>query len=709
MRSQGSAALVYVCVHAASCLDIQQCHGLGPAFYAQAESDFAPFHRVSIPLANKAKSDCQHGSACFVVQIVQGRLYVSNEQAGFQSRNRLTMAFLQRVAMKFGPLPDAEFVVDTSDGHADIETPTFVIAKFATAPGGILYPDFSSFAWPESECPTEALGSHCWHQAVSNILSSAPSWEEKDTAIFWRGAATSAYRKQVLPQLAAVPDSNVSFMQWELSPEGRQHVRGGTCIPLQEWCRYQFLANLPGNTMTLSLKYRLLCGSVILSSPLWFQEWFYNLLIPGVHYVEVDPMWKSAAELLVELRRGATEPKAADIAAAAKELAKTVLTEDNFDCYWRYLVQLAHEHLPRPVLTAASIPLELAMLKLASKNVQTPQAMPQLDVAVVIPACASDMPMMEHARATWLRQDLTTTWAAKHFFALASEDPDLRLHEPMAEDILVVNCPHGYTNLLLKMSLAYRMLLRRFDVSYFVRADVDSVLPLGWLFCLLAAASSGNAVVKLDPDEACLGTPLWAEAASGQLPCQSACALDRQCEFFVVDKRAGNCITFSRCSADQRFQLAQESYIDAFGVAVHNGELYQYSLRDVVQGMGARRGACSAPKVAVAPFILGTVLYGNKVLRNDTYNPQWNNIGYTHDLGLTVYPPYPEASGYVMSADVAAFIASIGDGSLKRLAWKAWAIEDAAMGTALAGLDIAWYQLPTEIRDLMRVIQKRPR
>eukprot|EP00971_Amphidinium_carterae_P233277 4630236-Amphidinium_carterae.1 len=47
--------------------------------------------------------------------------------------------------------------------------------------------------------------------------------------------------------------------------------------------------------------------------------------------------------------------------------------QDNFDCYWRYLVQLAHEHLPRPVLTAASIPLELAMLKLASKNVQTPQ------------------------------------------------------------------------------------------------------------------------------------------------------------------------------------------------------------------------------------------------------------------------------------------------------------------------------------------------
>jgi hypothetical protein len=40
------------------------------------------------------------------------------------------MQMLQRVAAKFGPLPDAEFVVDTSDGYSHVEGPIFVIAKF---------------------------------------------------------------------------------------------------------------------------------------------------------------------------------------------------------------------------------------------------------------------------------------------------------------------------------------------------------------------------------------------------------------------------------------------------------------------------------------------------------------------------------------------------------------------------------------------------
>ena len=40
----------------------------------------------------------------------------------------------------------------------------------------------------------------------------------------------------------------------------------------------RFLANLPGNTMALALKYRLLCGSVVLSSPFLYHEWYYSQL-----------------------------------------------------------------------------------------------------------------------------------------------------------------------------------------------------------------------------------------------------------------------------------------------------------------------------------------------------------------------------------------------------------------------------------------------
>ena len=106
-------------------------------------------------------------------------------------------------------------------------------------------------------------------------------------------------------------------------------------------------------------------------------------------------------------------------------------------------------------------------------------------------------------------------------------------------------------------------------------------------------------------------------------------------------------------------------------------------------------------------FILGTILHGNKVLVNDTYNPQWNNLQYTQDLGLTVYPPYPEASGYAMSSDLAAFLANVGIGVLEDLEWKAWSIEDSALGTILAGLSFDMIQMPLEVRDHVRVIGKK--
>lgn len=92
-------------------------------------------------------------------------------------------------------------------------------------------------------------------------------------------------------------------------------------------------------------------------------------------------------------------------------------------------------------------------------------------------------------------------------------------------------------------------------------------------------------------------------------------------------------------------------------------------------------------------------------MTNDTHNPQWNNLLYRHDLGLGVYPPYPEASGYAMSSDIAAFLASVGTGALSDLSWNAWAIEDSAMGTILAGLKFDMLQLSAEIREHIRVIR----
>ena len=160
--------------------------------------------------------------------------------------------------------------------------------------------------------------------------------------------------------------------------------------------------------------------------------------------------------------------------------------------------------------------------------------------------------------------------------------------------------------------------------------------------------------------------------------------MDRQCHYFQVDS-AGDCATFNTCTP-----------MKSLGSAA----VFKYALRT----SGDLEELTESHD---HPFILGTILHGNKVLINDSYNPQWNNLEYSQDLGLSVYPPYPEASGYAMSADIAAFLASVGQASLAQLQWKAWAIEDSALGTILAGLSLDLLQMPTEVREHVRVIGKK--
>lgn len=55
-----------------------------------------------------------------------------------------------------------------------------------------------------------------------------------------------------------------------------------------------------------------------------------------------------------------------------------------------------------------------------------------------------------------------------------------------------------------------------------------------------------------------------------------------------------------------------------------------------------------------------------------------------------------EASGYAMSADIAAFLAAVGTEPLERLEWNGWAIEDSALGTILAGEASLFHPLDEE-------------
>jgi len=131
--------------------------------------------------------------------------------------------------------------------------------------------------------------------------------------------------------------------------------------------------------------------------------------------------------------------------------------------------------------------------------------------------------------------------------------------------------------------------------------------------------------------------------------------MDRPCHFFQVNS-FGDCATF-----------AEDCISSSESGPSAKLEVFQYGLRGQV---GVSSDVAPDGKAKRRAFILGTILHGNEVLVNDTYNPQWNNLQYTQELGLTIYPPYPEASGYAMSADLAAFLSNVGMGVLENLQWR---------------------------------------
>eukprot|EP00926_Amoebophrya_sp_RCC4398_P020071 GSA120T00021510001.1 len=157
-------------------------------------------------------------------------------------------------------------------------------------------------------------------------------------------ALTQVFADPMLPDSKAkrhgkrVPQYQVK----EKKNSGNQSVPSGQCVKVADWCRYQFLANIPGVSMPLSLKYRLFCNSVILTAAPVLHQWFYPLLLPDVHYVYVDPLFHSLDAAMH------SSPKAvyAAIADEARFLAKTRLTTAAVDCYWRKLLTLALKHFP---------------------------------------------------------------------------------------------------------------------------------------------------------------------------------------------------------------------------------------------------------------------------------------------------------------------------------------------------------------------------
>ena len=107
--------------------------------------------------------------ACVTLRIVAGMPYVLDLFPGFQSRHVATLHMVYRSLQRCGPPPDAELVIDVTDGELQhVDLPVLVITHRAWQPFGVLYPDFTFFSWPESACPPRET-SHAYSHLVAQF------------------------------------------------------------------------------------------------------------------------------------------------------------------------------------------------------------------------------------------------------------------------------------------------------------------------------------------------------------------------------------------------------------------------------------------------------------------------------------------------------------------------------------------------------------
>jgi len=327
--------------------------------FSQAELDFARY-KDGLSAEQKAaywgfcNTVLRH--SCMTIIILRGRIFVRHFYPGYQSRHRSTLYAIYRVAQRFGPLPDAQFVIEVTDGYLGVahDLPIFMITRPVQGNQvGVLYPDFTFFSWPEAACPPERSHGYGYlftqyeQEAKKAELHPEDWWSSKEDLLFWRGGHVhNQNREAAVKVFRDKPGTDMAFMEWKnTSITGINGAPG--CVGLLKHCRYRYLAFLDGNTYSSRLKYNLLCGSCVFASRQTYMEWWTRHFKAGEDYVEVSPDWSDAPKKHADVRWSSDGGK--KIAESGRQKALKMLSEDAVDCYWLRLIEKAAAILPPPM------------------------------------------------------------------------------------------------------------------------------------------------------------------------------------------------------------------------------------------------------------------------------------------------------------------------------------------------------------------------
>lgn len=195
-------------------------------------------------------------------------------------------------------------------------------------------PDFGYWAWPEVQIGPYAET----RRRIAEIEDEVGGFTEKKKQLLWRGSLepNPSIRAKLVKTAVGKPWASIRVLDWDDELDLRYNR-----LPIEDHCRYMFLAHTEGRSFSGRGKYLFNCRSVVISHRMEWREAHHGALVssgPEANYVLVERDYgdlERKMELLVD------NPETAERIAdnAARVLRDRYLSPAAESCYWRELVR----------------------------------------------------------------------------------------------------------------------------------------------------------------------------------------------------------------------------------------------------------------------------------------------------------------------------------------------------------------------------------
>jgi Glycosyl transferase family 90 len=197
-----------------------------------------------------------------------------------------------------------------------------------------LMPDFGYWAWPEVDiAPYRET-----RRRIAAVDSEYENFQAKKKQLLWRGSLNTAseLRNGLVDATKNKYWASVRVVDWADSKSVTENV-----LPIEDHCRYMFLAHTEGRSFSGRGKYLLNCHSVFITHPLIWREAHHAALIssgPDANYVQVA---RDFSNLETKIEYLLDNPQVAERIAnnSVETFRDRYLTPAAEACYWRYLVR----------------------------------------------------------------------------------------------------------------------------------------------------------------------------------------------------------------------------------------------------------------------------------------------------------------------------------------------------------------------------------